>query len=69
MSAGLSLASAGIADQLSLRMEDAADRIDTGSSVEIGTTAAGVTLDITSCFCFLGFCSCWFPARKLPTTT
>lgn len=49
MSAGLSLASAGTADQLSPRKEDADDRIGTGSRVVVmGTTAVGtVTVDIT----------------------
>lgn len=31
---------------------------------------AGVTIaGMDSAFCFLGFCSCWLPGRKLPTTT
>lgn len=34
----------------------------------MGMAAVGVAVVANSVFCFLGFCSCWFPARKLPTT-
>ena len=71
MSVGLFLlsATAGIADQLSPRKEDEDERLVIGSAVDTGTAAVGVAVDITSSFCFLGFGSCWLPARKLPTTT
>jgi hypothetical protein len=38
---------------------------DQGSALDIGTAAVGAATYTYSCFCFLGFCSCWFPARKL----
>lgn len=68
ISAGLFLESEGMEDQLSPRNEGD-ERWDLWSAVEMGMAAAGMTVDKESCFCFFGFCSCWFPARKLPTTT
>lgn len=67
MSVGLFLESVG--DQVSPRKDE--EMFNLGSALEIGITAIGVAAEIVteSCFCFFGFCSCWFPTRKLPTTT
>jgi len=68
MSAGLFLESGGKGDQLSPRNEED-EKLVLGSALDIGMAAVSTTPDNESCFCFFGFCSCWFPARKLPTTT
>lgn len=67
MSVGLFLESEGNGDQLSLRNDEV--MFDFGSALETGMAATGVATEKDSFFCFLGFSSCWFPARKLPTTT
>lgn len=69
MSVALLFDSGGTGDQLSPRKEAEEVRFALGSALEIGMAAVGVTVEMYSCFCFFGFCSCWFPARKLPITT
>ena len=59
-----------LGDHVSARNEDVVIVVvvlyDFGSTLEIGNVETGNT---TSCFGFFGFCSCWLPDIKLPTTT
>lgn len=68
MSVGLLLESEGREDQLSPRQDGEVEMFPLTSAVEIGTAAVGVAVETGSSFGFF-FCSCWFPERKLPTTT
>lgn len=70
MSAGLFLKSGVTEDQLSARKVGEADEmLCFVSAVVMEKVVGGATPGTLSCFCFFGFCSCWFPVRKLPTTT
>lgn len=58
ISVDLFLESVGSIDQLSPRKELEGDRLDLGSTQDIGMAAVGGAGEIVSCFGFFGFCSC-----------
>lgn len=70
ISVGWLLKSGTKGDHVSARNEDVVVVVvvlyDFGSTLEIGKAETGNT---TSGFDFFDFCSCWFPDKKLPTTT
>ena len=58
ISVGLFFESFGSIDQLSPRKELEGERLDLGSTQDIGMAAVGEAVEIVSCFGFFGFCSC-----------